>query len=66
LNPVSPSNCDIRCGVIGISKIPIPHGASASETALSTAAGGLSQVRRREGHRLSRHMDGLHFLSIQN
>jgi hypothetical protein len=39
LSPASRSNCDIRCGVIGISKTPIRHGASASETALSTAAG---------------------------
>src|ERR1700724_405779 len=37
--PASRSNCKIRCGVIGISKIPTPNGASASETALSTAAG---------------------------
>jgi len=39
LNPASRSNCDIRCDVIGISKIPMPNGASASETALRTAAG---------------------------
>src|ERR1700730_14114019 len=38
-HPASRSNCKIRCGVIGISKIPTPNGASASETALSTAAG---------------------------
>jgi hypothetical protein len=39
LNPASRSNCEIRCGVIGISKIPMSNGANASETALSTAAG---------------------------
>src|SRR5260370_20781580 len=38
-HPASRSNCRIRCGVIGISKIPTPNGASASETALSIAAG---------------------------
>jgi hypothetical protein len=35
----SRSNCRIRCGVIGISKIPTPNGVSASEIALRTAAG---------------------------
>src|SRR5438105_1209385 len=35
----SRSKCKIRCGVIGISKMPTPNGPSASETALSTAAG---------------------------
>ena len=39
LHPAARSSCRIRCGVIGISKIPTPNGASASETALSTAAG---------------------------
>ena len=39
LSAASRSNCDIRCGVMGISKMPMPHGASASEIALSTAAG---------------------------
>src|SRR5215470_8679090 len=39
LHPASRSKCEIRCGVIGISKMQTPNGASASETALSTAAG---------------------------
>src|SRR5713226_8731872 len=33
-HPASRSNCRIRCGVIGISKILTPNGVNASETAL--------------------------------
>src|SRR5215467_8672801 len=39
LRPTSRSNCIIPCGVIGISKMPTPNGANASDTALSIAAG---------------------------